>query len=70
MRALAKSDIYYIEVLGKSLDILDSFALARELKKGNPLPAYLDVNGDGVVNEQDVNSIASRAVALGKDNRP
>jgi len=52
------------------VDILDSFALARELKKGNPLPAYLDVNGDGVVNEQDVNSIASRAVALGKDNRP
>ena len=26
MRALVKSDIYYIEVLGKSLDILDSFA--------------------------------------------
>ena len=52
------------------VDILDSFALARELKNGGSLPAYLDVNGDGVVNERDVNAIASRAVALGKDNRP
>jgi len=52
------------------IDILDSFALARELKNGDSLPAYLDVNGDGVVNEQDVNAIASRAVALRKDNRP
>lgn len=52
------------------VDILDSFALARELKNGGSLPAYLDVNGDGVVDERDVNSIASRAVALGKDNRP
>src|SRR5690348_3197865 len=31
------------------VDILDSFALARELKNGRPLPAFLDVNGDGVV---------------------
>ena len=30
MRALAKSDIYYIEVLGKSLDILDSFARSEK----------------------------------------
>ena len=52
------------------VDILDSFALARELKNGGSLPKYLDVNGDGVVDERDVNAIASRAVALGKDNRP
>ena len=52
------------------VDILDSFALARELKTSGSLPGYLDVNGDGVVNKQDVNAIASRAVALGKDNRP
>jgi hypothetical protein len=52
------------------VDILDSFALARELKNGDSPPAYLDVNGDGVVNEQDVNAIASHAVALRKDNRP
>jgi hypothetical protein len=49
------------------VDILDSFKLARELKIGGSLPAYLDVNGDGVVDERDVNAIASRAVALGKE---
>ncbi len=52
------------------IDILDSFALARELKNGGSLPAYRDVNGDGVVDERDVTSIASQAVALGKDNHP
>lgn len=52
------------------VDILDSFALARELKNGGSLPAFLDVNGDGVVDGRDVNAIASHAVALGKDNRP
>jgi len=51
------------------VDILDSFALARELKHGGSLPAFLDVNGDGVVDDRDVNAIASQAVALGKDNR-
>jgi hypothetical protein len=51
------------------VDILDSFTLAREIKNGSSLPAYLDVNGDGVVDERDVNAIASHAVALGKDNR-
>jgi len=52
------------------VDILDSFALARQLKNGSSLPAFLDVNGDGVVDERDVNTLASQAVALGKDNRP
>jgi hypothetical protein len=52
------------------VDILDSFSLARELKHGGSLPAFLDVNGDGVVDERDVNAIASQAVALEKDNRP
>ncbi len=52
------------------VDILDSFTLAKEIKNGGSLPASLDVNGDGVVDERDVNAIASRAVALGKDNRP
>ena len=51
------------------IDILDSFALARELKSGRSLPKSLDVNGDGVVDERDVTSIATRAVALGKEGR-
>jgi hypothetical protein len=51
------------------VDILDSFALARELKNGKPSPAVFDVNGDGVVDERDVALIAAHAVQLGKDNR-
>jgi hypothetical protein len=52
-----------------TVDILDSFALARELKSGNRLPAGFDVNGDGVVDERDVALIAARAVAIGKESR-
>jgi hypothetical protein len=51
------------------VDILDSFALARELKTSGPLPAVFDVNGDGVVDERDVALIAAHAVATGKDKR-
>jgi hypothetical protein len=51
------------------VDILDAFALARQLKAGsNPSP-QLDVNGDGVVDERDVDSIAAQAVSLGKGGR-
>lgn len=51
------------------VDILDSFALARELKNDKQPPAVFDVNGDGVVDERDVALIAAHAVKLGKDNR-
>lgn len=50
------------------VDILDSFALARELKTGKQLPAAYDINGDGVVDERDVALIAAHAVELKKDN--
>lgn len=50
------------------VDILDSFALARELKAGKPLPAAYDINGDGVVDQRDVALIAAHAVELKKDN--
>jgi hypothetical protein len=50
------------------VDILDSFALARELKTGKPLPATYDINGDGVVDERDIALIAAHAVQLKKDN--
>lgn len=50
------------------VDILDSFALARELKAGKQLPAAYDINGDGVVDERDVALIAAHAVELKKDN--
>ncbi len=48
------------------VNILDAFALARELKTGVPLSPQLDINGDGVVDERDVATLAARAVSLGK----
>ena len=46
------------------VDILDAFALARELKDGTPLGHGFDLNGDGVVDERDVATLAVRAVSL------
>ena len=46
------------------VDILDAFALARQLKQGGARSAQLDVNGDGVVDERDVAALAARAVKL------
>ena len=46
------------------VDILDAFALARQLKQGGTGNLQLDVNGDGVVDERDVAAIAARAVKL------
>jgi hypothetical protein len=48
------------------VDILDAFALARQLKQGGTKNLQLDVNGDGVVDERDVAAIAARAVKLDK----
>jgi hypothetical protein len=50
------------------VDILDAFALARQLKSGQVAPAD-DVNGDGVVDRRDVETIASYAVRLEKRGR-
>ncbi len=51
------------------VDILDAFALARELKTGIRPSLQMDVNGDGVVDERDVATLAARAVSLGKGGR-
>ncbi len=48
------------------VDILDAFALARELKAGAHPSRQLDINGDGVVDERDVATLAARAVSLEK----
>jgi hypothetical protein len=71
IRTLTTSTQFAREDLNRDgkVDILDSFALARELKSGRSLPKSLDVNGDGIVDERDVTSVAARAVALGKDGR-
>jgi hypothetical protein len=46
------------------VDILDAFALARQLKSGRVQSPQLDLNGDGVVDEHDVAALAARAVRL------
>jgi len=51
------------------VDILDAFALARQLKAGSKPNPRLDVNGDGVVDERDVTALAARAVSLEKGGR-
>ncbi len=48
------------------VDILDAFALARQLKSGGVPNAGWDVNGDGVVDERDVATLAAQAVKLDK----
>jgi len=51
------------------VDILDAFALARELERGaKPSPAA-DLNHDGVVDRRDVDAIANKAVKLAKGGR-
>jgi hypothetical protein len=47
------------------VDILDAFALARQLKARAP-NSHLDINGDGVVDERDVTTLAVHAVKLEK----
>lgn len=51
------------------VDILDAFALARQLKSGAHLDPQLDINGDGVVDEHDAEAIAAHAVSLAKGGR-
>jgi len=50
------------------VDILDAFALARQVKSGGAARA-LDLNGDGVVDRRDAEVIATRAVKLEKGGR-
>ena len=46
------------------VDILDAFALARRVRRGDAEVVTGDQNGDGVINEADVKWVAMRAVML------
>jgi hypothetical protein len=46
------------------VDMLDAFALARELARDPASQPRLDLNGDGVVDERDVQALAAHAVRL------
>jgi hypothetical protein len=50
------------------VDILDAFALSRQLKAGSKPSSQADINGDGVVDERDVTVLTVRAVSLEKDS--
>ena len=50
------------------VDILDAFALARQVESGHAASA-LDLNADGVVDRRDAEVIATRAVKLEKGGR-
>jgi hypothetical protein len=58
--ALARGDLNH----DGRVDILDACALARQLKQGGSKSLQLDLNGDGVVDERDVATLAARAVKL------
>jgi hypothetical protein len=51
------------------VDILDAFALARQVRDGKVTPGNPDLNGDGVVDRRDAEIIATHAVKLEKGNR-
>ena len=51
------------------VDILDAFQLARELQAGRKPAPGMDLNGDGVVDQRDVETIAVHAVSLKKGGR-
>jgi hypothetical protein len=46
------------------VNILDAFALARQLERGGAVDMSWDYNHDGVVNQADVDAIAMSAVRL------
>ena len=47
-----------------TLDMLDAFALARRIQTGVAPGREFDFNGDGVVDQRDIDWIARRAVQL------
>ena len=63
--AVARGDLNH----DGQVDILDAFALARQLKQGGGRKLQLDLNGDGKVDERDVQALAARAVKLDRRER-
>ena len=48
------------------VDILDAFQLARHIESAGPTNESWDINGDGLVNRDDVDKVALAAVRLSK----
>lgn len=47
-----------------TVDVLDAFNLARQLKANEPIRMEWDINSDGTVDRQDVDQVAFAAVRL------
>ena len=52
------------------VDILDAYYLARQIDSHAPLKKEWDINGDGVVDQKDVDAIAAVAVRVGNEGGP
>ena len=48
------------------VDILDAFQLARHIESAGPTNKMWDINGDGLINRNDVDRVALTAVRLNK----
>jgi len=48
------------------VDIIDAFRLARHIESASPTKQKWDINGDGLVNRDDVDQVARAAVRLNK----
>jgi hypothetical protein len=51
------------------VDILDAYSVARRIARHEPLNSAWDVNGDGVVDQKDVDIIANLAVHVSGETR-
>ena len=51
------------------IDILDAFALARQVKQGSFSDKKLDLNGDRVIDEKDAATIAAHVVKLDRGGK-
>jgi len=52
------------------VDILDAYVVARHIARHEPLDPAWDVNGDGVVDQKDVDVIANMAVQASNPEPP
>ncbi len=48
------------------VNIIDAYIMDRRLMSGVSMPKKLDLNGDGKVNSEDINTIVKTSVSLGK----
>ena len=63
--AMIGAQVTDIDLNGR-VDILDAFELARQIKDAGHIDSRCDINGDGLVNDSDVDIVALAAVRLDK----